>query len=92
MTLRRHIQPQLSVAIALVVVALLVVAPRVWIELRWFEQFNLGGVLLRRLGLQLTALLLVLGIGIPVQLQQLQRGSVLSAIYTWVQKMYKDNP
>ena len=73
MTLRRRIQPQLSVAMALVLVALLLVGPRVWIELRWFEQFNLGGVLLRRLGLQLTALLLVLGIGIPIQLQQLQR-------------------
>ena len=73
MTLRRRIQPQLSIAMALVLLALLLVGPRVWIELRWFEQFNLGGVLLRRLGLQLTALLLVLGIGIPIQLQQLQR-------------------
>ena len=50
-----------------------VVLPRLWIEWHWFEQFSLGVVLLRRIGLQLLALTLVLGIGIPVQLQQLNR-------------------
>ena len=50
-----------------------VVLPRFWIEWNWFEQFSLGVVLLRRISLQVLALSLVLGIGIPVQLQQLNR-------------------
>ena len=49
-----------------------VVLPRLWIEWNWFHQFSLGVVLLRRIGLQVLALCLVLGIGIPVQLQQLK--------------------
>ncbi len=65
-------RPALLLAIAGAVLAL-VLLPRLWIELQWFKQFDLGPVVLKRWGLQFLALGLVLGIGIPVQLNQLQR-------------------
>tara|TARA_B100001939_G_scaffold115132_1_gene99586 strand:+ start:822 stop:3587 length:2766 start_codon:yes stop_codon:yes gene_type:complete len=70
--MKRLSRPRLLLAIAAAVMAL-VLLPRLWIELQWFEQFGLGPVVLKRWGLQFLALTLVLGIGIPVQLNQLQR-------------------
>ena len=49
MTFPRRARNQISVVIAVVLVVLLLVAPRVWVEWRWFEQFNFAPVLLRRL-------------------------------------------
>ena len=51
----------------------LLLLPRLWVEAAWFRQFDLAGVLIRRWSFQLLAFLLVLGLGIPLQLQQLQR-------------------
>ncbi len=55
------------------VVLLLVVLSRLGIEWLWFGQFNAQGLLLRRWLLQITAFALVMGLGVPLQLQQLQR-------------------
>ena len=49
-----------------------VLLPRLGIEWQWFAQFDAQVVLLRRWLLQLMAFALVLGLGIPLQLQQLQ--------------------
>lgn len=51
----------------------LLVLPRLWVELAWFEQFGFQNLLLRRWGVQVWAFVAVLGLGIPLQLQQLQR-------------------
>ncbi|MEI6112776.1 MAG: hypothetical protein WCP63_14085, partial [Cyanobium sp. ELA712] len=55
------------------VAGLLVLLPRLGIEWQWFAQFDVEVVLLRRWLLQVLAFGLVLGLGIPLQLQQLQR-------------------
>lgn len=55
-------------------IGLLVLFPRLGVEWQWFAQFDAQGVLLRRWLLQVVAFVLVLGLGIPLQLQQLQRG------------------
>lgn len=55
------------------VVLLLVALSRLGIEWLWFGQFNAQGLLLRRWLLQITAFALVMGLGVPLQLQQLQR-------------------
>ena len=52
---------------------LVVVVSRVAIEWQWFSDFEAQGMLLRRWLLQLGAFVLVMGLGIPLQLQQLQR-------------------
>jgi uncharacterized membrane protein (UPF0182 family) len=52
---------------------LLVLVPRLWIEWHWFAQFDAQGVLVRRWLLQVLAFALVMGLGVPLQLQQLQR-------------------
>lgn len=70
--MKRLSRPAVLLAIAAAAMVL-VVLPRLWIELQWFQQFELGPVVLKRWGLQFLALALVLGIGIPVQLNQLQR-------------------
>ena len=70
--MKRLSRPAVLLAIAAAALVL-VVLPRLWIELQWFHQFELGTVGLKRWGLQFLALALVLGIGIPVQLNQLQR-------------------
>ena len=70
--MKRLSRPAVLLAIAATAMAL-VLLPRLWIELQWFQQFELGPVVLKRWGLQFLALALVLGIGIPVQLNQLQR-------------------
>ena len=55
------------------VVLLVVALSRLGIEWLWFGQFNAQGLLLRRWLLQITAFALVMGLGVPLQLQQLQR-------------------
>jgi uncharacterized membrane protein (UPF0182 family) len=50
-----------------------VAVPRLGVEWEWFGQFGFESVVLRRWLLQLTAFLVVMGLGIPLQLQQLQR-------------------
>jgi len=50
-----------------------VVVPRLGVEWEWFAQFGFQSVVLRRWLLQLITFLLVMGLGIPLQLQQLQR-------------------
>lgn len=55
------------------VVLLLVALSRLGIEWLWFGQFNAQDLLLRRWLLQLMAFALVMGLGVPLQLQQLQR-------------------
>lgn len=55
------------------VVLLSVALSRLGIEWLWFGQFNAQGLLLRRWLLQITAFALVMGLGVPLQLQQLQR-------------------
>ncbi len=46
---------------------------RLVIEWLWAQQFGFQGVLVRRWWLQIGAFVLVLGLGVPLQLQQLQR-------------------
>jgi len=55
------------------ILLLLFVVPRLWVELAWFEQFGLKNLLLRRWTVQGLAFITALGLGIPLQLQQLQR-------------------
>jgi uncharacterized membrane protein (UPF0182 family) len=50
-----------------------VAVPRLGVEWEWFGQFGFESVVLRRWLLQLSAFLVVMGLGIPLQLQQLQR-------------------
>ncbi|MBW0175163.1 MAG: UPF0182 family protein, partial [Vulcanococcus sp.] len=52
---------------------LLVLVPRLVIEAQWFGQFQSQSVVLRRWLFQLLAFALVFGLGVPLQLQQLQR-------------------
>jgi uncharacterized membrane protein (UPF0182 family) len=47
--------------------AAMVVAPRLWVEWHWFEQFGWGRVLLRRLGLQMALGLAALALGLVLQ-------------------------
>jgi len=58
---------------AALLVGLMVLLPRLGIEWQWFAQFGFERVLLRRWLLQVFAFALVLGLGVPLQLQQLQR-------------------
>jgi len=58
---------------AALLAGLMVLIPRLGIEWQWFSQFGFEPVLLRRWLLQVGAFALVLGLGIPLQLQQLQR-------------------
>ena len=46
---------------------------RLAIEWLWFAEFNAQPLVLRRWLLQLVAFALVMGLGVPLQLQQLQR-------------------
>ena len=52
---------------------LVVVLCRLGIEFAWFSQFGFQAMILRRWALQVTAFLVVLGLGIPLQLHQLRR-------------------
>ena len=60
-------------AAAGLLVLLLVAASRLTIEWLWFGEFNAQGMLLRRWLLQVCAFAVVMGLGVPLQLQQLQR-------------------
>jgi uncharacterized membrane protein (UPF0182 family) len=72
-TLSRQRNLARPLGFALLGLILLWSLPRLWVELAWFHQFSLTAVLLRRWGLQLLAFFLVLGLGIPLQLNQLKR-------------------
>ena len=63
----------LSLAVAAVVTAVIVVLARMGVEWHWFGQFDLESVLLRRWMLQCLAFVLVFGGGCLLQLKQLQR-------------------
>ena len=52
---------------------LLLLAARLGLEWQWFQQFGLAPVASRRWLLQLLAFAVVMGLGVPLQLQQLQR-------------------
>ena len=56
-----------------IALGLVVLLPRLVIEAQWFAQFQSQSVVLRRWLLQLLAFALVFGLGVPLQLQQLQR-------------------
>lgn len=58
---------------AALLLGLLIFLPRLLIELQWFGQFDASTVVLRRWLFQLLAFVLVLGLGLPLQLQQLRR-------------------
>jgi hypothetical protein len=63
-------------SLALVLPAALVVVlvvSRLGVEWDWFAQFGFQSVLLRRWALQVVAFSLVMGLGVPLQLTQLQR-------------------
>ena len=55
------------------VLAVVLLLPRLVIEAQWFAQFGSQAVILRRWFLQLFSFSVVLGLGVPLQLQQLQR-------------------
>ena len=76
MALRSPAPPLLVKAAAFLIPAAIllgVAVPRLGVEWEWFGQFGFESVVLRRWLLQLTAFLVVMGLGIPLQLQQLQR-------------------
>jgi uncharacterized membrane protein (UPF0182 family) len=52
---------------------LLLAASRLTIEWFWFGEFQAQGMLLRRWMLQVVGFAVVMGLGVPLQLQQLQR-------------------
>jgi len=56
-----------------VLLGLLVLLSRLGIERRWYAQFGAESVVLRRWWLQLLAFALVTGLGLPLQLHQLNR-------------------
>jgi hypothetical protein len=62
-----------AVLLLALVVLVIVLASRLIIEWLWFAEFAAQGMLLRRWLLQIAAFTLVMGLGVPLQLQQLQR-------------------
>ena len=52
---------------------ILLVSSRLWIEWEWFTQLGFTGVVRRRWLLQIVAFVLVFGLGVPLQLQQMGR-------------------
>jgi hypothetical protein len=61
------------VPITIGALGLLLLVARLSIEWQWFGEFGAQGMVLRRWLLQLAAFLVVMGLGVPLQLQQLQR-------------------
>ena len=80
--------PLRLVAVIALLAGLLVLGPRLSIEWQWFGEFGLQAVVLRRWLLQLLAFVLVMGLGVPLQLQQLQRCWRLrgEAGYAWARQ------
>ena len=66
------LRTSLTAALALVL-GLLVLGSRLAVESQWFAQFGAASVLWRRWLLQLLAFVVVMGLGVPLQLQQLSR-------------------
>jgi uncharacterized protein len=77
MPLRRPAARLLSARIQLLALALalgvVLLVPRLVVESQWFAQFDAAPVLWRRWLFQLLAFSVVMGLGVPLQLQQLQR-------------------
>ncbi|MCP9833319.1 MULTISPECIES: UPF0182 family protein [unclassified Cyanobium] len=70
-----RLRPRLAVglAIAFGLLVALWAAARLSIEWLWFAQFDFQGILVRRWMLQISAFILVFGLGLVLQLAQLQR-------------------
>ena len=62
-----------AVVAAILLIGLLVLSPRLFVETQWFAQFDAAAVLHRRWMFQLLAFAVVMGLGVPLQLQQLNR-------------------
>jgi uncharacterized protein len=60
-------------AVAILLLGLLALVPRLFVETQWFAQFGAAAVLQRRWLFQLLAFTVVMGLGMPLQLQQLHR-------------------
>jgi len=60
-------------ALAALLLLGIVTVSRLTIEWHWFAEFDAQGLLLRRWLLQITAFVVVMGLGVPLQWQQLQR-------------------
>ena len=60
-------------AAGVVALGLLILLPRLAVETQWFAQFGAQAVLWRRWMFQLLAFAVVMGLGVPLQLQQLNR-------------------
>ncbi|MEB3307487.1 MAG: UPF0182 family protein [Cyanobacteriota bacterium] len=71
--LARRLRPLLWLGGAGLALLLLTAAARLTIEWLWFGEFQARGLLLRRWLLQVVSFTLVMGLGVPLQLQQLQR-------------------
>ena len=69
----RLTRPLRWLGVTALALGLLVLVPRLLVEGQWFAQFGSGAVILRRWLLQLLGFGVVLGLGVPLQLQQLQR-------------------
>jgi len=69
----RLTRPLRWLAALALLLAVVLVLPRLVIESQWFDQFDAEPVILRRWLLQLLGFALVLGLGVPLQLQQLRR-------------------
>lgn len=70
---RRLAAAPLLLSLLALVVALALALPRLGIEWQWFAEFGFEQGLLRRWLLQILAFAVVMGLGIPLQMQQLQR-------------------
>ena len=66
------LRTSLAAALALLL-GVLVLGSRLAVESQWFAQFGADSVLWRRWLLQLLAFVVVMGLGVPLQLQQLSR-------------------
>ena len=62
-----------AVGVLALLLGALVLLPRLGIERQWFAQFGAESVVMRRWLLQVLAFVVVLGLGVPLQLQQLSR-------------------
>ena len=69
----RLLRPRPLLLALVATLAVLVVLPRLVVESQWFAQFQAAPVLWRRWLFQLLAFSVVMGLGVPLQLQQLQR-------------------
>ena len=69
----RHLRALRLLAVAGGLLLLVLAVSRLTIEWFWFAEFRAQWMVLRRWLLQLGAFVAVMGLGVPLQLQQLQR-------------------